>query len=66
MSCDMECTVGRAVNATQLIEKDKVFAMLGNAGKLNVGGFTVQFSPIDHKGSRYVDLTMIGKGRFIY
>ncbi|GAA5175771.1 ABC transporter substrate-binding protein [Niveibacterium umoris] len=39
---------------------------LGSAGKIDVGGFAVQFAPNDHKGSHYVDLTMIGRGGFIH
>ena len=46
--------------------RDGLVQALASAGKLDVGGFAVQFSPTDHKGSRYVDLTMIGKGGFIH
>jgi hypothetical protein len=33
----------------------------------NVGGYQVDFSPTNHNGSRFVELTAIGKaGRFAY
>lgn len=28
---------------------------------LDLGGYTVTFSPTDHNGSRFVELTVIGK-----
>jgi branched-chain amino acid transport system substrate-binding protein len=38
---------------------------LGAAGKIDLGGFAVQYSPTEHQGSHYVDLTMIGRNGFI-
>ena len=33
---------------------------------VNLGGFVVNYSPRDHKGSSYTDLTIIGQGgRFV-
>lgn len=39
---------------------------LEGAGKLDLGGYAVQFSPTDHGGSNFVDLSMIAKnGKFV-
>lgn len=36
------------------------------AGKIDVGGFGVNFTPTDHNGSKFVDLTMLSRdGKFI-
>ena len=36
------------------------------SGKIDVGGFAVQYAPDNHDGSRFVDLTMIARnGKFI-
>lgn len=46
--------------------RDGLMQALASAGKIDVGGYVLQFSPADHKGSHYVDLTMIGRGGFIH
>ena len=35
---------------------------LASMGKLDLGGFTVKYSPTDHNGSSFVDLTIISRG----
>ncbi|HEX4858736.1 MAG TPA: ABC transporter substrate-binding protein [Usitatibacteraceae bacterium] len=36
---------------------------LSAAGKLDLGGFTVSYTPKDHSGSKFVDLTIISKNK---
>ncbi|MCX9155685.1 ABC transporter substrate-binding protein [Niveibacterium sp. 24ML] len=45
--------------------RDGLVQALGAAGKIDVGGFAVQYSPNERKGSHMVDLTMIGRNGFI-
>jgi hypothetical protein len=33
---------------------------MGQIRDFDVGGFTVSFTPTDHSGSRFVELTVIG------
>jgi branched-chain amino acid transport system substrate-binding protein len=39
---------------------------LDGMSSYEVGGYTVSFSPKDHNGSRFVDLTIIGKSLKFY
>ena len=40
---------------------------LEGAGKIDLGGYPVQFSGSDHNGSKFVDLTVIGlNGKFVH
>jgi len=40
---------------------------LDSMQSFNVGGYVVDFSPTNHNGSRFVELTAISKaGRFAY
>jgi branched-chain amino acid transport system substrate-binding protein len=46
--------------------REKLVDALDNMGKVDVGGFTVYYSPGNHLGSQFVDLTMISKnGKFM-
>ena len=40
-------------------------AALSRLRNLDLGGYVVDFSPGNHHGSRYVDITMIGRDRQI-
>ena len=45
---------------------EKLFAALESMGNVDLGGFVVDFSPANHSGSKFVDLTMIGhRGKFL-
>lgn len=35
---------------------------LASMGKVDLGGFTVQYTPTNHNGSSYIDLTIISRG----
>lgn len=53
--------------AGQNLTREKLIAALEsiNVKNYDAGGFDINFSPSNHNGSRYVDMTMIGKdGRF--
>ena len=41
--------------------REKFIAAMEQIRDLDVGGYTVTFSPTDHNGSRFVELTVIGK-----
>lgn len=46
--------------------REKLIAGLESMNKVDLGDFVVSFSPNNHAGSKFVDLTMIGRdGRFI-
>jgi branched-chain amino acid transport system substrate-binding protein len=48
------------------LTREKLIAALEGMNKVDLGDFIVSFSPTNHSGSQYVDLTMIGRsGRFI-
>jgi ABC-type branched-subunit amino acid transport system substrate-binding protein len=48
------------------LTREKLVAALESMGNVDIGGFNVSFSPTSHSGSRYVDLTMIGRqGKFL-
>jgi branched-chain amino acid transport system substrate-binding protein len=44
------------------ITRDKFITALETLNNFDVGGFNINFSPTNHNGSKYVDLTIIGKG----
>jgi branched-chain amino acid transport system substrate-binding protein len=48
------------------LTRDKLIASLEGMNRVDLGDFTVSFSPVNHSGSKFVDLTMIGRaGKFI-
>jgi len=48
------------------LTRDKLIAALESMNSVDLGGFIVSFSPSNHSGSQYVDLTMIGRqGKFL-
>lgn len=44
------------------LTRDKLIAEVERINQLDVGGFVVSFAPASHAGSKYVDLTIIGRG----
>ncbi len=47
--------------------RDKFIAAMESLTNLEIGGYQVRFSPENHNGSQYVDLSMIGReGKFIH
>jgi branched-chain amino acid transport system substrate-binding protein len=47
--------------------REGVMKALDSMQGFNVGGYVVDFSPTNHNGSKFVELTAIGKaGRFAY
>ncbi|HEX9301534.1 MAG TPA: ABC transporter substrate-binding protein [Casimicrobiaceae bacterium] len=47
--------------------REKFVAAMESISNLEIGGFQVRFSPENHNGSQYVDLSMIGReGKFIH
>ena len=47
--------------------REKFIAAMEGISNLEIGGFLVKFSPDNHNGSQYVDLSMIGReGKFIH
>jgi ABC-type branched-subunit amino acid transport system substrate-binding protein len=44
------------------LTREKLIAALEGMNNVDLGGFVVGFSPTNHSGSKYVDLTMIGRG----
>jgi ABC-type branched-subunit amino acid transport system substrate-binding protein len=47
--------------------REGLMKSLDNMGQFNVGGYVVDFSPTNHNGSKFVELTAISKaGRFAY
>ncbi len=47
--------------------RDKFIAAMESLSNLEIGGYQVRFSPDNHNGSQYVDLSMIGReGKFIH
>ncbi len=47
--------------------REKFIAAMESISNLEIGGFQVRFSPENHNGSQYVDLSMIGReGKFIH
>jgi branched-chain amino acid transport system substrate-binding protein len=48
------------------LTREKLVAALESMNNVDLGGFNVNFSPANHSGSTYVDLTMIGRqGKFL-
>ena len=43
------------------LTRERFIAAMERISDLDVGGYTVGFSPTDHNGSRFVELTVIGK-----
>src|SRR5215813_5271390 len=44
------------------LTREKLVSALESMNKVDIGDFIVSFSPANHSGSRFVDLTMIGRG----
>jgi ABC-type branched-subunit amino acid transport system substrate-binding protein len=44
------------------LTREKLIAALEGMNNVDLGEFVVNFSPTNHSGSKYVDLTMIGRG----
>jgi len=42
--------------------REALISGLESMGDVDFGGFTVNFSPSNHNASRFVDLTIIGRG----
>jgi hypothetical protein len=48
------------------LTRDGLVASLETLRNFDMGGFTVNYTPESHEGSRYTDLTLISKGgRFV-
>jgi branched-chain amino acid transport system substrate-binding protein len=48
------------------LSREKFIATMESMSNYEIGGFTVRFTPENHNGSQYVDLSMIGReGKFI-
>lgn len=48
------------------LTREKLIAALETMNDYDVGGFTVTYTPTDHSGSRFIELTAIGKdGAFV-
>src|SRR5205814_1120936 len=48
--------------AVKKLTREKLGTALENMNNVDLGDFVVGFSPTNHSGSKYVDLTMIGRG----
>jgi ABC-type branched-subunit amino acid transport system substrate-binding protein len=44
------------------LTREKLVTALEGMNNVDIGDFIVSFSPTNHSGSRFVDLTMIGRG----
>ncbi|TMH15143.1 MAG: ABC transporter permease, partial [Betaproteobacteria bacterium] len=44
------------------LTREKLVAALESMNNVDLGEFVVNFSPTSHSGSKFVDLTMIGRG----
>ena len=52
--------------AGKALTREKLVAALESMDRVDLGDFVVSFSPTNHSGSKFVDLTMIGRsGKFI-
>ncbi len=52
--------------AGKALTRDSLVTALESIREYNMGGFYVNYSPKNHEGSRYTDLTLIGRGgRFV-
>ena len=51
-----------ARRAGRTLTRESLISGLESIRDLNLGGFEVSYSPRDHAGSRYTDLTIIGRG----
>jgi ABC-type branched-subunit amino acid transport system substrate-binding protein len=48
------------------LTREKLVSALESMSNVDLGDFVVSFSPASHSGSKFVDLTMIGRaGKFI-
>ncbi|APV51095.1 hypothetical protein BWI17_16230 [Betaproteobacteria bacterium GR16-43] len=44
------------------LTRESLVRVLDNTGEQNLGGYRYAFTSTDHNGSKYVDITLIGKG----
>ena len=52
--------------AGKTLTRESLVTGLESMRDVNMGGFSVNYSPKNHEGSRYTDLTIIGRGgRFV-
>jgi branched-chain amino acid transport system substrate-binding protein len=53
--------------AGKALTRDALITGLESMKDVNLGGFNITFGPKDHEGSKYTDLTIIGRdGRFVH
>lgn len=49
------------------LTRDKLITSLENMSRVDIDGYQISFSPTNHHGSKFVDLTVLGKdGRFMH
>ncbi|CAN5375010.1 hypothetical protein BH10PSE17_BH10PSE17_18540 [soil metagenome] len=49
------------------LTRERLIAALETLNRLDIGGMSITFTPTNHNGSRFVDMTMIGSsGRFVH
>jgi branched-chain amino acid transport system substrate-binding protein len=59
-------TVEGLKRAGKELTREKLVSALESMNKVDIGDFVVSFSPSNHSGSKFVDLTMIGReGKFL-
>jgi len=53
--------------AGKTLTRESLITGLESMRQVDLGGFVVDYGPKDHEGSRYIDLTIIGRsGRFVH
>lgn len=49
------------------LSREKLISSLESMNKVDIDGYQISFSPTNHHGSKYVDITVLGKdGRFMH
>ena len=43
------------------LTRERFIAAMEKMKEVDLGGYTVNFSPTDHSGSKFVEMTVIGK-----
>ena len=59
---DAKVMVEALKRAGRNLTRERLIGALESMNNYDLGGFTIDYSPTDHRGSQYVDLTMIGRG----
>jgi branched-chain amino acid transport system substrate-binding protein len=59
---DAKVMVEGLKRAGKNLTREKLISALESMNNYDLGSFTISYSPTDHRGSQYVDLTMIGRG----